>query len=86
MDGLVRAAQVRGPVCVEWVDASFDLDGPGLPPDAFDVQTYGWVTGTNTTFITVASELLPDGAYRCLTHIPQALIRRIVDLEEGDQP
>ncbi len=68
---------------MDWVDASFDLDGNGLPPDSFDVETYGWITGTNTSFITVASERLPDDAFRCLTHVPQVCVRKVTDLDEG---
>jgi hypothetical protein len=74
---------MRGPVRVDWIDASFELDGGAQPPDSFDVETYGWIVGTTPTFISVASERLPDGAYRCLSYIPQTLVRNVVDLYEG---
>jgi DNA-binding cell septation regulator SpoVG len=70
-------------VRVDWVDALFELDGNGSPPDSFDVETYGWIVGQNQTFVTVAGERLPDGQYRALTHIPQILIQHIQDLYEG---
>ena len=76
---------MRGPVCIEWVDAVFEFDSAGTPPDAYDVETYGWIIANNLIFTTVASERLPDNQYRAVTHIPSVLIRRIIDLEEGDR-
>jgi hypothetical protein len=83
VDVLRRSGQVRGPVRVDWVDALFELDGNGSPPDSFDVETYGWIVGQNQTFVTVAGERLPDGQYRAITHIPAVLIEHIQDLYEG---
>lgn len=79
---------MRGPVCVTWTDAlCVHEESDGMPPDSFDVQTYGWIVAVSPRFTSIASEVLPDGNYRCVTHVPSGLIRPggIVDLQEGDR-
>jgi hypothetical protein len=75
---------MRGPVCVEWRDASFTLEGSATPPEEFLVETYGWIVGENTLFYAVASERLPFDDVRAVSYIPKVMVQEITQLEEGD--
>jgi hypothetical protein len=74
---------MRGPVRVDWRDASFELEGSSTPPEEYLVETFGWIVAENTRFLTVASERLPDDGIRAVTYIPKVNVERIQDLEEG---
>lgn len=79
---------MRGPVRVSWSDASCDHgETDGTPPDGYGVDTFGMIVSETAMFTSVAAEVLPNGLYRCVTHIPSGLIPPggIVDLEEGDR-
>jgi hypothetical protein len=52
--------------------------------DDYLVRTVGFVMRDDDTWLSIAQEQLPEGdGWRAVTHIPQALIRDRVSLEEG---
>jgi hypothetical protein len=66
---------------VEWHDAWFDHDQRTIEdrrPD-YLVRTVGFLIDEGPRIVSVAQELLPDGeGFRAVTHIPVAVIERIV--------
>jgi hypothetical protein len=71
-------------VLVEWHDAWFDFDQAG-PEDCrpdYLVRTVGFLVGETPRIVSLAQEILPDGdGFRAVTHIPVAIVERIVPLE-----
>jgi hypothetical protein len=70
-------------VLVEWHDAWFDFDLPGVDerrPD-YLVRTVGFLVAEDPRFISLAQEVLPEGeGFRAVTHIPVAIVERIQSL------
>src|SRR5262245_28751998 len=66
---------------VEWQDAWFDHDQVTVGdrrPD-YLVRTVGFLIDEGPGVVSIAQELLPDGeGFRAVTHIPAAVIQRIV--------
>ncbi len=71
-------------VLVEWHDAWFDFEQTG-PEDCrpdYLVRTVGFLVGETPRMISLAQEILPDDdGFRAVTHIPVAIVERIVPLE-----
>ena len=69
---------------VEWQDAWFDLDQRSVEdrrPD-YVVRTVGFLIDEGPTVVSLAQELLPEGeGFRAVTHIPAAVVERIVLIE-----
>ena len=68
---------------VEWQDAWFDHDQLTIDERRTDylVRTIGFLIDEGPRVVSVAQELLPDGeGFRAVTHIPVAVIERIVRL------
>lgn len=65
---------------IHWRDAHFAFDDPTVP-DEFLVRTVGWILGESEHFLTVASEEVPDGGHRAISHIPLESILDVVSLE-----
>ena len=69
---------------VEWRDAWFDLEQEG-PEDCradYLVRTVGFLVREGPRFVSLAQEILPDGeGLRAVTHIPLAIVERMVRLE-----
>jgi len=66
---------------VEWQDAWFDHDQRSIEDrrDDYLVRTVGFLIDQGPGVISVAQELLPDGeGFRAVTHIPAAVVQRIV--------
>jgi hypothetical protein len=66
---------------VEWHDAWFDHDQRAIEDRRADylVRTVGFLIDEGPRIVSVAQELLPDGeGFRAVTHIPVAVIERIV--------
>lgn len=81
--GGVIESEVRGyPLAmVEWQDAWFDLDQHSVDDRRVDylVRTVGFLIDERPSVVSLAQELLPDGeGFRAVTHIPTAVIERIV--------
>lgn len=76
-------------VLVTWRDAWFDFDEPD-PEDVradYLVSTVGFLVRQGSRFVSVAQEVLPDGdGFRAVTHIPTAVVTRIVPLQEPVDP
>jgi hypothetical protein len=70
-------------VLVEWHDAWFDYDqaGPGDCRPDYLVRTVGFLVGETPRIVSLAQEILPDDdGFRAVTHIPVAIVERIVPL------
>lgn len=66
---------------VEWLDAWFDHDQRTIEDRRADdlVRTVGFLVDQGPRIVSIAQELLPDGeGFRAVTHIPVAVIERIV--------
>jgi hypothetical protein len=78
-------------VLVIWRDAFFDFDQSDpddIRPD-YLVHTVGFLLAQGPKFVSLAQEVLPDGdGYRAVTHIPLAIVERILplDLESPHDP
>jgi hypothetical protein len=66
-------------VIVDWRDASFHHDDTELPDD-YLVRTVGWIIAETPTFLTIASERLPDG-HRAVTMVPTSCVMDVSTLE-----
>jgi hypothetical protein len=76
-------------VMVTWRDAFFDFDK--VTADEFRteylVNTVGFLVSDGPTFVSLAQEILPDDeGYRAVTHIPHAVVERVVTLGHDDGP
>lgn len=72
---------------VEWHDAWFDHDQLTTEDRRADylVRTVGFLIDRGPKVVSVAQELLPDGdGFRAVTHIPAAVVERIVRI--GPRP
>ena len=71
---------------VEWHDAWFDLDlesTDGCRQD-YLVHTVGFLVNEGPRFVSLAQEILPDGeGLRAVTHIPLAIVERVIRLERS---
>ena len=71
---------------VEWHDAWFDLDlesTDGCRQD-YLVHTVGFLVNDGPRFVSLAQEILPDGeGLRAVTHIPLAIVERVIRLERS---
>ena len=66
---------------VEWHDAWFDHDQPTIGDRRADylVRTVGFLIDEGPRVVSLAQEVLPDGeGFRAVTHIPAAVVERIV--------
>jgi hypothetical protein len=66
---------------VEWHDAWFDHEQLAIEERRADyiVRTVGFLIDRSPKIVSVAQELLPDGeGFRAVTHIPAAVVERIV--------
>jgi hypothetical protein len=77
-------------VVAEWHDAWFDFEQSTLDDlrQAYLVRTVGFLVGEGPKFISLAQEILPDGeGFRAVTHIPLAIVERLVRLDawEGSE-
>ena len=83
----VRSATTDHPLAlVEWHDAWFDLEqeGPEDFPADYLVRTVGFLVREGPRFVSLAQEILPDGeGLRAVTHIPLAIVERMVRLERS---
>jgi len=73
-------------VLVVWHDAWFDFEQPDMedPRGDYVVQTVGFLLEEGPRFVSVASEVLPDGdGFRAVTHIPIASVETITKLGEA---
>jgi len=63
-------------ILVEWRDAYHDFEWNGEDPHRKDyvVKTSGFYISHDKKWLHFAMEVLPDGAYRGLSHIPVSLI------------
>jgi hypothetical protein len=71
---------------VEWHDAWFDLDLESLDCCRQDylVHTVGFLVSEGPRFVSLAQEILPDGeGLRAVTHIPLAIVERVIRLERS---
>jgi len=71
-------------VLVTWRDAFFDLDQTTAADFRADylVNTVGFLVADGPTFVSLAQEVLPDDeGFRAVTHIPRAVVERIVTLD-----
>ena len=71
---------------VEWHDAWFDLDLESLDGCRQDylVHTVGFLVSEGPRFVSLAQEILPDGeGLRAVTHIPLAIVERVIRLERS---
>lgn len=82
-----RSGERRPPlVLVEWQDAWFEDERDSIEdaPEDYLVRTVGFLVRTGGRVLSVAQELLPDGdGFRAVTHIPAAMVERVVPLEHG---
>jgi hypothetical protein len=82
----LAASPVPSLVVVTWRDAFFDLDqttADDFRPD-YLVNTVGFLVADGPIFVSLAQEVLPDDeGYRAVTHIPRAVVERIVALEHA---
>ena len=80
---MAQRVDVGAIVEVIWADAWFEVDGSDPPwREEFLVRTYGILLRRGAKVLTVASESLPDGQHRAISHIPRALVRRVRYLGE----
>jgi hypothetical protein len=82
----LAAPPVPGLVLVTWRDAFFDFDQKTAEDFRSDylVHTVGFLVADGPTFVSLAQEVLPDDeGYRAVTHIPRAVVERIVTLERA---
>jgi hypothetical protein len=71
---------------VEWHDAWFDLDleSPDCCRQDYLVHTVGFLVNEGPRFVSLAQEILPDGeGLRAVTHIPLAIVERVIRLERS---
>ncbi len=71
---------------VEWHDAWFDLDleSPDGCRQDYLVHTVGFLVSEGPRFVSLAQEILPDGeGLRAVTHIPLAIVERVIRLERS---
>ena len=71
---------------VEWHDAWFDLDleSPDGCRQDYLVHTVGFLVSEGPRFVSIAQEILPDGeGLRAVTHIPLAIVERVIRLERS---
>jgi hypothetical protein len=71
---------------VEWHDAWFDLDleSPDCCRQDYLVHTVGFLVSEGPRFVSLAQEILPDGeGLRAVTHIPLAIVERVIRLERS---
>jgi len=74
-------------VLVVWRDAFFDFDRkPDEEPRSdYLVHTVGFMLADGPTFVSLAQEVLPDDdGFRAVTHIPLAIVERLVELTPGE--
>ena len=74
-------------VVAEWHDAWFDFEQSTLEDlrQAYLVRTVGFLVGEGPRFVSLAQEILPDGeGFRAVTHIPLAIVQRLVRLDAWD--
>ena len=75
-------------VLVTWRDAFFDIDQTTIEdfrPD-YLVQTVGFLVADGPIFVSLAQEILPDDeGYRAVTHIPRAVVERVVALDQAPE-
>jgi hypothetical protein len=74
-------------VIVTWRDAFFDFDKTTADEFRADylVNTVGFLVSDGPTFVSLAQEVLPDDeGFRAVTHIPRAVVERIVPLSQED--
>jgi hypothetical protein len=70
---------------VTWTDAFFD-EGQITRDDfrsEYVVRTVGFLVRDDADILSLAQELLPDGEYRAVSHIPRQLVRSCRQLQEG---
>jgi hypothetical protein len=75
-------------VIVEWHDAWFDIDLDGIEQRRpnYLVRTIGFLLSDGPV-VSVAQEVLPEGeGFRAVTHVPAALVQRIVELDRSAEP
>jgi hypothetical protein len=76
-------------VLVTWRDAFFDIDQTTIDdfrPD-YLVHTVGFLVADGPIFVSLAQEILPDDeGYRAVTHIPRAVVERVVTLDQAPKP
>ena len=84
LDGRTEAWAFEYPLAlVEWHDAWFEHDQLTIEDRRSDylVRTVGFLIDEGPSVVSVAQELLPDGeGFRAITHVPVAVIQRIVRL------
>ena len=76
-------------VVAEWHDAWFDFEQSSLEDlrQAYLVRTVGFLVGDGPRFVSLAQEILPDGeGFRAVTHIPLAIVERLVRLDAWEDP
>lgn len=74
-------------VLVTWRDAHFEFESAdAAPPIDWLVQTVGFLIGRGPVFCSVASERLPAGDWRAVTHIPADAVVEIRTLEVSPSP
>lgn len=70
---------------VVWTDAWFDHD-ESAPEDwtpNFVVTSIGFLVRDGAEVLSLAHEVLPDGQYRAVTHIPRSLVVSTTELSKG---
>ena len=69
--------------CV-WRDAWFDRDesNPLDWTDQYFVHTVGFLVRDEDTVLSLAGEILPDGQFRSVTHIPRALVVTLKEVRQ----
>lgn len=75
-------------VIVEWHDAWFDVDleSVDVRRPNYLVRTIGFLLSDGPV-ISVAQEVLPEGeGFRAVTHVPAALVQRILELDRSADP
>ena len=72
---------------VRWRDAFFDEGQLSREDfrDDFVVRSLGFLVRDDANILSLAQELLPDGEYRAVTHIPRQLVVSCRRLQEGGQ-
>jgi len=69
-----------------WRDAYYEYEGDGEGHTDYLVVTVGHLISDGPTFLTIASERLPDLTYRAISHIPAESVLELVYLQEGPEP
>ena len=79
-------ARIGDLVRVEWQDAWVDHDESEVRDwkDAMPVSTLGYLL-RDRPVVSVAAERLPDGKYRCVTHIPRSIVEKVEVIRRGDR-